>query len=352
MKGIAERLDRWLLDGGPLALATVVATWGSGPRRPGARMTVDPEGGITGSVSGGCVEANVVETARKTLADKKPRLVRFAVSDELAWGVGLACGGSLEVFVEPADPRVLRQVREGMRRRQPVALAVVTEGPHIGKSLAATPDEPPFDGSSSALREAVTAGLAGGRPTRMDTSLGPVFCDVILPPETLVMIGGVHIAQALTKLAQITGYRPVICDPRPVFASAERFPGVEIVNDWPEQGVAKIGLDAGTAVATLTHDPKLDDPALAAALKSPAFYVGALGSRRTHARRVRRLRRRGFRGADLARISAPIGMDIGARTPDQIALAVMAEVVARRNRVGELPPVPSRPPPAASAAAV
>lgn len=329
MRDIAPVLDAWLDGEGPLALSTVVHTWGSGPRRPGARMTIDGGGRIAGSVSGGCVESSVVQAAREVIASGEPRLLQFAVSDELAWGVGLACGGSLSVFVERADREQLRQVREGMRRRLRVAVAVVTSGADPGANLVLV------EGSGAVgcpqLVETAEAALASGRPLSAETELGSVFCDVILPPESLVIVGGVHIAQALCDLAARVGYRPVICDPRPVFASAERFPQVEVVNDWPEEGFRRIGLDASTAVATLTHDPKLDDPALALALESPAFYVGALGSRKTHERRLARLRERGVGEAALARIAAPIGLPIGARTPDQIALAVIVEVVAARN---------------------
>lgn len=331
MRDIAPVLDSWLDGEGPLALSTVVHTWGSGPRRPGARMTIDGKGRIAGSVSGGCVESSVVEAARDVIKSGEPRLLRFAVSDELAWGVGLACGGSLSVFVERADRELLSRVREGMKRRDPVGLAVVTSGPHLGQTLVRVAGFP--DIGSPVLNEVAERALAAGKPLAADTEDGAVFCDVILPPESLVIVGGVHIAQTLCELATRVGYRPVICDPRPVFASTERFPGVEVVNDWPEQGFERIGLDASTAVATLTHDPKLDDPALARALESPAFYVGALGSRKTHARRLARLRERGVSEAALGRIAAPIGLPIGARTPDQIALAVMAQVVAARNGV-------------------
>jgi xanthine dehydrogenase accessory factor len=329
MRDVTPVLDSWLGGDGPLALSTVVHTWGSGPRRPGARMTVDGRGRIAGSVSGGCVESSVVEAAREVIATGEPRLLRFAVSDELAWGVGLACGGALAVFVERAQREQIAHLREGMRRRLPVAFAVATSGPGVGDSLVMTAGSPGV--GAPRLTEVAEAALASGAPLASDTEHGSVFCDVILPPESLVIVGGVHIAQTLCGLAAQVGYRPVVCDPRPVFASAERFPEVEVVNDWPEDGFRRIGLDASTAVATLTHDPKLDDPALAAALESPAFYVGALGSRMTHARRLARLRERGVSETSLARIAAPIGLPIGARTPDQIALAVMAEVVAARN---------------------
>lgn len=328
MHDVSAVLDRWLDGEGPLALSTVVQTWGSGPRRPGARMTVDASGGIAGSVSGGCVEGAVVRTAREVLAGGAPQLLRFAVADETAWGVGLSCGGAISVFVERPERATIVAVREAMRARIPVSLAVGVSGEALGSRAVVT--------ASGALGPAKIAAvgseaLAGGRPLIRETDAGRVFADVIAPPDSLVLVGGVHIAQALANLARTVGYRVAICDPRPVFGSPERFPGVALVNDWPEPGFETIGLDAGTAVATLTHDPKLDDPALIAALASPAFYVGALGSRRTHARRLARLRDRGVAAADLARIAAPIGFPIGSRTPAQIALSVMAEVVATRN---------------------
>ncbi len=329
MRDVLPALESWLRDPGkPLALATVVGTWGSSPRRPGARMVVDGDGRITGSVSGGCVEASVVETAREVMATGRPRLVGFRVSDESAWEVGLACGGALEVFVAVPAPEQAAAVARALRRRTPVAWATAL-GDDDGRAAARTGDGEVVGDPS--LAELAAEPLAGGRPVRRETDDGPVFCDVILPTETLVMVGGVHIAQALATLAEAVGVRPVICDPRPVFASPERFPGVEIVNDWPAEGLARIGLDAGTAVATLTHDPKLDDPALVAALPSEAFYVGALGSRRTHAKRLERLRAQGIPEAVLSRLRAPIGLSIGARTPEQIGLSILGEVVAARN---------------------
>lgn len=331
MHDIAGVLDRWLDGGGEIALSTVVETWGSGPRRPGARMTVDSRDRIAGSVSGGCVEGAVVRTAREVIRTGEPELLRFAVANETAWDVGLSCGGRISIFVERPDREAIRGVREAMAARVAVSLAAVVEGPGRGRRAVVTDAAGVGDTDVAAVgREA----LEQGRPLVRETPAGRVFADVILPPDSLVIVGGVHIAQTLAVLARAVGYRVAICDPRPVFGSAERFPGVELVNDWPEGAFERIGLDAGTAVATLTHDPKLDDPALAAALGSPAFYVGALGSRRTHAKRRKRLLDRGVREEDLERIAAPIGLPIGARTPDQIALAVMAQVVASRNRRG------------------
>lgn len=330
MHDVVAVLDGWLAGGEAPVLSTVVATWGSGPRRPGARMTVDGDDRISGSVSGGCVEGAVVRAAREVRRTRAPQLLRFAVADETAWEVGLSCGGAISIFVEIPEAEAMGPVREAMKARLPVSLAVVVEGAGVGRQAVATvrgSEGPPE--VAAVAREA----LGQGTPILRDTPVGRVFADVILPPDSLVIVGGVHIAQTLAVLARAVNYRVAICDPRPVFGSPERFPGVELVNDWPKGGFRRIGIDAGTAVATLTHDPKLDDPALELALASPAFYVGALGSRRTHARRLARLRERGVREEDLGRIAAPIGLPIGARTPDQIALAVLAEVVAARNRI-------------------
>ncbi len=290
-------------------------------------MVVEADGGITGSVSGGCVEASVVEAARKVMATGHSRLIGFRVSDESAWEVGLACGGALEVFVAAPEPDQAAAVLRALRERTPVAWAVALDDG--GRAAVRTGDGVVV--GDPVLGTLAASPLAEGRPVRLETDRGPVFCDVVLPPETLIMVGGVHIAQTLAVLARAVGIRPVVCDPRPVFASPERFPGVEIVNEWPAEGLAGIGLDAGTAVATLTHDPKLDDPALRAALPSEAFYVGALGSRRTHARRLERLGALGVPSTAIARLRAPIGLPIGARTPEQIALSILGEVVAARN---------------------
>lgn len=324
MHDISKVLDDWLGGDGEIALSTVVETWGSGPRRPGARMTVDAGDRIAGSVSGGCVEGAVVRTAREVIRTGKPELLRFAVANETAWEVGLSCGGRISVFVERPNRDALRAVRKAMAARIPVSLAVVVEGSGRGRSAVVT------EAATMGEAEVAAVGREALRQGRCLLRDG-VFADVIQPPDSLVVVGGVHVAQTLAVLGRAVGYRVAVCDPRPAFGSPERFPDVELVNDWPDAAFEQIGLDAGTAVATLTHDPKLDDPALAAALRSPAFYVGALGSRRTHAKRLVRLRKRGVSEADLARIAAPIGLPIGARRPDQIALAVMAQVVAERN---------------------
>lgn len=293
LSDIMVEVGRWRGEGQPIALATVVRTWGSGPRGPGAKMAVSADGRIAGSVSGGCVESAVVEQAGEVIETGRSKRLRFGVSDEMAWEVGLSCGGTIEIFLEKLDDPLY----DSMQR------AFVAKGE---------------------FRRRLTLSEDGSE----------VFHDVEHPPPVLIMVGGVHIARALTSMANTLAYRTVVADPRGVFGSEERFSHAdELVAGWPDDALSEIGLTPSTAVVTLTHDPKLDDPALTAALKSPAFYVGALGSRKTNEKRRARLLQRGVTEVELARLHAPIGLDLGSRTPEEIALSVMAEIVATRNRV-------------------
>ncbi|WP_372892912.1 XdhC family protein [Rhodosalinus sp.] len=314
-----DRFDRipetalgWHRAGRGAALATVVETWGSAPRRVGAQLAVSGEGEIEGSVSGGCVEGAVVAEALEAIEDGAPRLLTFGVSDEDAFSVGLACGGTIRVLVEPVGAVISETLLEelvGHRLdRRPVAYVADLEGTRPGRLE--------------------TGGHA--ERFRMDRSGveddGRTFVAVHNPPLRLVVVGAVHIAQALVPMARLVGYDPMLIDPREAFGSEARFPGERILNDWPDEAVAAVGLDTRTAVVLLTHDPKLDDPALAQALRSPAFYIGALGSTRTHAKRVARLTEAGFTEAEIARIHAPVGLDIGAAGPAEIAVSVLAEM--------------------------
>lgn len=333
LRDIAADVDRWREAGDEVALATVVRTWGSGPRGAGAKMATDGSSKISGSVSGGCVESAVVEDAREVLASGKPKLVEFGVSDETAWEVGLSCGGSIQIFVEPLTESLYEELWEPYRDERARARAVVISGDEIGRSVVSGP-APPAD-VTDALVEAAADGLRRGRSSVVPLEGGhEAFVDVELPPPSLVMVGGVHVAIALASLATSLGYRPIVVDPRSTFGSAERFPHVSrIIREWPDDALREIGLNRSTAVATLTHDPKLDDPALEVALPSPAFYVGALGSRRTHEKRRARLIERGLDESELDRLHAPIGLAIGSRTPEEIALSIMAQIVATKNGV-------------------
>jgi xanthine dehydrogenase accessory factor len=307
----------WHRAGRGAALATVVETWGSAPRTAGSQLAVSGAGEIMGSVSGGCVEGAVVVAAQEALADREPRLLTFGVSDESAFAVGLACGGTIRVLVEPVGPgghalpeALLAALVAARAAARPVAYAVETG------SWARALVPPGAEAAVDARLRADRSGMeAGGR-----------FVAVHNPPLRLVIVGAVHIAQALVPMAQLLGYAVTVIDPREAFGSAARFPGVTVSHDWPDAALAAAAPDARTAVVTLTHDVKLDDPALAVALRSPAFYIGCLGSTRTHAKRVARLAAAGFAQAEIARLDAPVGLDIGARTPAEIAVAILAAV--------------------------
>ncbi|MGR3758854.1 XdhC family protein [Roseobacteraceae bacterium NS-SX3] len=303
----------WHREGTGAALCTVVQTWGSAPRRTGSQLVVGGDGRIEGSVSGGCVEGAVVVEALEALEDGKRRLLEFGVSDEDAFAVGLACGGTIKVLVEPVGGALPEDLLAGLvearAAREAVAYEVNLES-----------------GARQLLRGAYPERM------RMDRSGleedGATFVAVHNPPLRLIVVGAVHIAQALVPMARIAGYDPVIVDPRAAFAAAERFPGETLLDDWPDEAVARLGLDRRTALVLLTHDPKLDDPALEAALRAECFYIGALGSPRTHAKRVERMQAAGFGKDRIKRIHGPIGLDIGAAGPAEIAVAILAEMTA------------------------
>lgn len=335
LRDIARDIERFRSGGAPVALATVVRTWGGGPRGPGAKMAMTADTQIAGSVSGGCVEAAVVQEGREVLATGKARLLHFGVADDTAWNVGLSCGGTIDIFVEKLDDATFDSLLEAHRKRRATARATVIRGNELGKSVLVLEDgTTQGDAADARLVAAARTAMDSGESAWLTLDDGAeAFIDVELPPPVLAIVGGVHIAIALTAMAKTLGYHTVVIDPRSVFGSGQRFPHVdELLQDWPDEALAKVGLDRSSAVATLTHDPKIDDPALMVALRSPAFYVGALGSRRTHEKRKRRLMDIGLTEAELARLHAPVGLDIGARSPEEIALSVLAQIVAVRNR--------------------
>lgn len=334
MRDIYQDIERWLEAGRKgIAIATVVQSWGSSPRKAGAKMAISESGDISGSVSGGCVEGAVIETAQEILQGGKPRLLHFGVADESAWEVGLACGGSIDVFVELLNPDSFTYYQKMYRRDSEGANVTVIQGPDqlVGKHMQFGPEEAQKGSLGQPLSELVSAAAVSARQSQrlQLTNDIELFIDLIRPTPTLVMVGGVHIAVGLAKIAQILGYHTIVVDPRRAFSSEARFPQVDrLIQAWPEKAFAVLELTSVTAVAMLTHDPKIDDPALRASLNSPAFYIGALGSRKTHAKRQQRLADMGFSEAQIGRIHGPIGLDIGAATPEEIGLSVMAEVVA------------------------
>ena len=313
----------WRGAGRGVALATVTSTWGSSPRPAGSLLVVNDRGAMVGSVSGGCIEASVVEAAQQVIADGAPQRLHFGVTDEMAWEVGLACGGEMDVFVErlapaaaPDDPAWLVELQAERAAKRPVVASVDLR-----------------DGSRRILRADEAGDLADDtrealRSDRAVRASDDRFLQPFNPPLRILVVGAVHIAQPLCRMAAEVGYAVTVVDPRGAFATPERFPDVTLRRDWPDEALEALGIDTRTAVVTLTHDPKLDDPALAVALRSPAFYVGSLGSRRTQARRLERLAEQGLDADSLARIRGPVGLAIGARSPSEIAVSILAEITA------------------------
>ena len=339
MRDILPDLEKWRAEDQPIALATVIQTWGSSPRRAGAKMALTPEGKITGSVSGGCVEGAVFEAGVDVLKSDRPQLLHFGVADETAWGVGLACGGSIDIFVKPLDAAFFEALRSVLMNEQPAVVLTVMRGPDeiVGREILVREDGSVIGSINEELGEQALdlarEALAQGESRRV--MLGDdieVFLEVTLPPPTLIAVGGVHITIALMTLAKTLGYRTVVVDPRSAFGNEARFPHVDqLIQAWPQDAFQQVPITRSTAIAMLTHDPKLDDPALKIALPSPAFYVGALGSKTTQAKRRQRLLEAGLTEEQLNRLHGPIGLEIGAGTPEEIAMSIMAEIVAAGN---------------------
>ena len=347
MKEVLGDIERWRASGRRVAVARVVGVEGSGPRDPGATMAVSEDGEVAGSVSGGCVEGAVLTEALDVLSHSRPRLVSFGYSDDEAFAVGLTCGGTVTVFVEPLSSPY-EELRDALRAEEPVALVTQVAGPSPGAKLLVGPDrrapvgtlgDPDLDrvAARDALGE-LASGLSGtrhyglhGEAMEGDVTL---FVESFAPLPRMVIFGAVDFTAALARTAKTLGYRVTVCDARPVFATAARFPMAdEVVVDWPDRHLAEVGHRLGPrdAVCVLTHDPKFDVPAIVAALKTDVGYLGAMGSRRTHATRVDRLREVGVTDEELGRVMAPIGLDIGARTPEETAVSICAEIIALRT---------------------
>lgn len=336
MRDILETINRWLSEERDVALATVAKTWGSAPRREGSKMAVTAGTAMIGSVSGGCVEGAVVEEAIAGLRDGRPRLLKFGVADDMAWEVGLTCGGSIEVFVEPLDALWWDALQELARKDRFGATIAIMEGEHIGEKVlldgagAVLYRSPNLDDELLSMMQAVAAGCTKSGIAAMGETR--VMVDLQIERPHLILIGGVHVAIPLCAMATEVGFRVSIIDPRAAFASEERFPDVaNILNSYPDKALPQLGLDRSAYLAVLTHDPKIDDKALITALPAGIPYVGVLSSGRTHRQRVARLKEAGLSDDLIARIRTPIGIDIGAGTPEEIAVCILAEIIAVRN---------------------
>ncbi|MER6180206.1 XdhC/CoxI family protein [Streptomyces sp. NPDC001652] len=353
MLDIAEELHRWVEQGRDFAVATVVAVGGSAPRRPGAALAVDADGTAIGSVSGGCVEGAVYELCQQALQDGETVLERFGYSDDDAFAVGLTCGGVIDILVTPVragDPvrPVVAAALAAASSGEAAAVARIVSGPPdlLGRVLLVRPDGS-YDGGYGGHPEldrtvAAEAGafLDAGRTGTLEIGEQGSRCGAPLtvlvessvPAPRMIVFGAIDFASALVRVGKFLGYHVTVCDARPVFATAARFPEAdEIVVEWPHTYLERTDVDARTVLCVLTHDAKFDIPLLRLALRLPVAYVGAMGSRRTHLDRNERLREVGVTDMELARLRSPIGLDLGARTPEETALSIGAEIVANRR---------------------
>jgi xanthine dehydrogenase accessory factor len=353
VRDILSTLQSWWADGQPLALATVVDVRKSAPRQPGAAMAVSSQGEVAGSVSGGCVEGAVFQLGQQVLASGVPELVHYGYSDDEAFAVGLTCGGELDVFVERIDPTAAAgfgRLLDDIAAERPVAVATVIDAPSEpssepvrGARLLIGPDWSDGTLGSEGLDVAVTddargmleQGSTGERrygshgERRLDDVR--VFVSSFAPRPRMFVFGAIDYAAAVARIGKFLGYHVTVCDARATFATSKRFPDAdEVIVDWPHRFLQRVAVDQRAVICVLTHDPKFDVPLLEVALRSPASYIGAMGSRRTHDERLQRLRERGLTDEELARLRSPIGLDLGARTPEETAVSVAAELIAGR----------------------
>jgi xanthine dehydrogenase accessory factor len=351
VRDILDMISKWWEADESFGLATVVRTFSSAPREPGAAMAVSPAGEVVGSVSGGCVEGAVYELAGQVRASGQATLQRYGISDDTAFSVGLTCGGIIDIFVEPVSKKSFAEfadIAAAVDAGTPVAAATVIAGPgQVGARRviwgADDRDSVGSLGSGARLDQAVdddargmlAQGLTGVRQygpdgeRRLDDL--SVFVQSFAPAPQMLVFGAIDFAAAVARAGKFLGYHVTVCDARPVFATASRFPDAdEVVTDWPHRYLEGVVTDARTVICVLTHDPKFDVPLLEVALRRPAAYIGAMGSRRTHEDRLARLREVGMTQEELARLRSPIGLDLGARTPEETAVAIAAELIQLR----------------------
>jgi xanthine dehydrogenase accessory factor len=335
MRDVLDALVRWTGAGRRVAIATVVATERSAPRDPGAVLAVSQDGDVAGSVTGGCVEPAVFEEAREVLAGGPARLRTYGIADEEAFDVGLPCGGTVHIFVDALHRSIAEQLAEAVAGERPFARVVPVSGPSAGAERLVFADAAPGDEAGRVALEL----LAAGETALVTVDGEQVFVDSFAPRPQMYVFGAVDHAAAVARIGRFLGYRVTVCDARSQFVTPERFPDVdELVVDWPDRFLEQAPVDERTAICVLTHDHKFDVPLLKVALATNAGYIGAMGSRRTTADRAERLRAEGVSDDELARMHAPIGLRIGARTPQEVAVSIAAELIEAlrpRRRAGE-----------------
>ena len=337
MRDVLGTLERWAAEGLRAAGATVVRVDRSAPRQPGAVMAISERGGVAGSVTGGCVEPAVYEEAEAVLAGEPPRLLTYGIADEYAFGVGLPCGGSVQIFVEPLDLDLVASIAAAIRSERPLAYLTTVRGPGLGaRGVVSGDPDGPLAAWAKARPEVVAqarALLARGETGVVRVDEDEVFVSSFVPRPNMYVFGAIDHAAAVATVGRFLGYRVTVCDARAAFVTPERFPAVdELVVEWPHEFLARAPVDERTAICVLTHDHRFDIPLLKVALETPALYIGAMGARRTTEQREARLRDEGVPESALTRIHAPIGLPIGSRTPEEVAIAIAAELVAVGRR--------------------
>ncbi len=341
MREILQPMQTWFDEGKAVALATVVEIYGSAPRGLGAKMAVNQDSVMTGSVSGGCVEGAVVAEAMQVLKSGKPKLLHYGVTQDQAISVGLACGGTIEVWVEKLTKESFDRRQHDLQAERLAAVVTVLSGAQTGEKIYAYPDGKMVGQFSDTRLNEVVNDMLGDvfrqqQCVRKQLQIGndevQVFFDVLAPSPKLVVVGAVHIAIPLVQYAKILGFHTTVVDPRKAFGSKERFPHVDrLVQEWPQEFLQDYPWDQGTFLVVISHDDKLDVPALALGCQHEARYIGALGSKKTFANHVRDLKAEGISDEQIERIHSPIGVEIGARGPEEIALAIITEMVAVKN---------------------
>ena len=343
MRELLNVIDQWIKSDKKVALATVVNVYGSAPRQLGAKMAVNQDGLMAGSVSGGCVEGAVVAEAIQIIKSKKSKLLHYGVSDEQAFSVGLACGGVIEIFVEPVDEKEFSQIKQDLESDQLFARVTVIRGENCGEKIVVFPGGAQSGNFSSEviqnevnhrLPEQFQKQLPGRFEIRENEELSEIFIDIYSPLPRLIIVGAVHIAIPLVTFGKLLGFHTVVVDPRKSFSNLERFPHAdELVQEWPEEYFSRVGLNEGSYLAVVSHDEKLDVPALAFACKSKARYIGALGSKKTFEKNKNGMRELGIMEDAIAKIYSPIGVTIGAHGAEEIALSIMTEIIAVKNGI-------------------
>ena len=341
MNELYPQIEKWFAEGKQVALATVLRTWGSSPVGVGGKMAISDQGEMIGSVSGGCVETAVITESEAVLATKKAKLLHYGIADEVAGEVGLACGGKVDILLQPLNEAWFQAWKESFKAKRPVLTSISLEqaSKNFGKVLLVDVESKEVVYQSIVDdKQAFAFGLIGNSPLQIevftDNDEMLYYLEAMHFADRLLIVGGVHISQSLVKFAHLVGFEAIVIDPRKQFLEGDRFAEADqVLQQWPDEAFAELDIDSSTAIVFLTHDPKIDDPGIEVGLRSPAFYLGALGSKKTQTARRERMLERGITAFEYARLHGPVGLDLGSQTPEQIALSIISEIIKVKNNV-------------------